>query len=235
MTGFVQLDAETGHIIRQFTVSQIMNANPRITFFDIPRADPNRVRTDAKGALGAWMVSPFHFNDVTPLTTAMAAAFPQFTPGDLLISSRTLNALFVLDPKTLHIKWYVVGATLRQHDADWEPDGTISVFDNRMGLGSSQIVSINPKTMTRKVVLDGAKMGFYSRIRGHHMYSHSGDLIIASPQQGLGFEVSPAGDVLMQYNNSGPAGTDLNLALMEFTWLPPGTFTQGKETCATHS
>lgn len=233
-TGFVQLDAESGRIKRQFTVRQIMDANPNVTFFDIPRADPNLLRTNAKGSLGDWMVDPFHFNDVEPLTAAMASAFPQFVAGDLLISARTLNALFVLDPKTLHIKWYIVGATLRQHDPDWEPDGTITVFNNRMGLGSSQIVSIDPKTMTAKVLLDGAKIGFYSRIRGRQMHSANGDLIIASPQQGMGFEVSPDGKDLMQYANTGPAGTGLNLALTEFTWLPPDSFTPGEATCATH-
>ena len=180
------------------------------------------------------MYDPFHFNDVEPLTAAMASAFPQFAAGDLLISSRTLNALFVLDPKTLHIKWYVVGATLGQHDPDWEPDGTISVFNNRIDRGSSQIVSIDPKTGARTVLLDGAKIGFYSRIRGRHMHSASGNLVIASPQQGESFEVNPAGKVVMQYADMGPAGTNLNLTMTELTWLPPDTFTKGDVTCATH-
>jgi outer membrane protein assembly factor BamB len=230
---FVQLDAKSGRIVRRFTVRQIMDANPKVTIFDIRHIDLALVQTNAKGALPFWAPEPFHFNDVEPLTAAMASAFPQFAPGDLLISSRNLNALFVLDPKTLQIKWYTVGATLRQHDPDWRPDGTISVFDNRMDLGSSQIVSIDPKTGTRKVLLDGAKVGFYSRIRGRQMYLVNGDLIIASPQQGMGYEVGLHGKVLMQYANPGPAGTNLNLALTNLDWLPPGTFTQEDATCAT--
>lgn len=231
MHSFVQLDAKSGRIVRQFTAGQIMEANPNVTFFDVLRADPNLVRTNAKESLGEWMVSTFHFNDVEPLTVARASAFPQFVPGDLLVSSRNLNALFVIDPTTLHIKWHAVGATLRQHDPDWESDGTIWVFDNRMGEGSSQIVSINPKTMARKVLLDGASIDFYSRIRGRQMHSAGGSLIVASAQQGEGFEASPDGKVLMQYANTGPAGTGLNLALTELTWLPPDTFTQEELTC----
>lgn len=230
---FVQFDAKSGRILRRFTVRQIMDANPNITFLDIRHADRNLVRTDAKGALGYWGPDPFHFNDVEPLTAAEASAFPQFAAGDLLISARNLNALFVLNPKTLHIKWYVVGATLRQHDPDWEPDGTIAVLDNRLDRGASRIVSIDPTSGTRKVLLDGAKIGFYSRIRGRQTRLADGDLIIASPQQGLGYEVSAKGKVLMKYADRGPAGTHLNLALTELSWLPPGTFTQGDATCAT--
>jgi hypothetical protein len=232
--GFVQLDAATGRIVRQFTAGQILDANPNVTFFEILRADRNLVRTNAKGSTSDWMTSSFHFNDVQALTAEMAPAFPQFAAGDLLISSRTLNALFVLDPKTLHIKWYVVGETLRQHDPDWESDGTISVFDNRLGQGSSHVISIDPKTKTSKVLLDGKKIGFYSRIRGRQMHSASGNLIIASPQQGMAYEVNAAGNDLMQYANLGPAGTGLNLALTEFIWLPPDAFTQENLACAKH-
>ena len=41
---------------------------------------------------------PTHLNNVEPLPRAMAAAFPQFAPGDLLISLRNMNTIAVLDP-----------------------------------------------------------------------------------------------------------------------------------------
>lgn len=231
-TAFVQLDAATGKIRQTITLRQIMDANPDLTVFDIPRFDHNMVRTNASGFHGHWLIDAFHFNDVEPLTEAKAAAFPQFAPGDLLISSRTLNTLFVIDPATLHIKWLRTGATLRQHDPDWGANGTITVFDNRLGRGASQIVSIDPKTDARKVVLDGSTIGFYSRIRGKHMRSARGDLMVASPQQGRAFEIGPDGNLLMDYYDLGPKGEGLNLALTQFTWAPPDTFNQQELSCA---
>ena len=65
--------------------------------------------------------------------TDMAAAFPQFAAGDLLVSMRNINAIAVLDGKTVLVKWWRTGPFLRQHDPDFLPNGHILVFDNRLG------------------------------------------------------------------------------------------------------
>jgi len=55
-----------------------------------------------------------------------------------------------------------------QHDPDFQPDGVITVFDNRPGgrpgsenryrgaMGGSRIPSIDPQTRARRTVFDGA-------------------------------------------------------------------------------
>ena len=54
---------------------------------------------------------PTHLNNVEPLPRAMAAAFPQFAPGDLLVSLRNVNTIAVIDPHTKRLKWSMTGGS----------------------------------------------------------------------------------------------------------------------------
>lgn len=54
-----------------------------------------------------------HLNDVEPLGSAIADEYPLFDAGDLLISLRHLNLVFVFDPETLTVKWHASG---RNHE-----------------------------------------------------------------------------------------------------------------------
>src|SRR5215213_8196601 len=93
-----------------------------------------------------------HLNDVDVLTPQLAAAFPRFAAGDVLVSLRNMDLLLVIDPTTLRIKWSQTGPFLRQHDPDFLPNGRISVFDNRSGgsepaaFGTSRIIETDPNT-----------------------------------------------------------------------------------------
>ncbi len=56
------------------------------------------------GAGGAG-TGQWHANDAEPLPKEYADAFPQFDAGDLLISFRNINLVFVASPTTGEIKW----------------------------------------------------------------------------------------------------------------------------------
>ncbi|WP_137699750.1 arylsulfotransferase family protein [Marimonas lutisalis] len=230
-TGPVELDLATGAVRREISLAAIMAANPRLGLFELARKDENAVETNATETIGQWLGDPVHFNDVEPLPAEMADVFDGFAAGDLLISARDLNTVFVVDPETLKVKWHHTGGMLRQHDPDWRPDGTISVFDNAMGLGTSRIITIDPETHATQITYDGEENGFYTRIRGKHMRTARGDLAIVSPQQGRAFELGPTGAPVLEFINLKPGVADKSFVLTEYLWLPETALDLEDVTC----
>lgn len=230
-TGLVRVNLGTGSIEQEISVAEIMAANPGLGLFELGRKDENAVETNATEVIGRWAIDPVHFNDVEPLPAAISQAFDAFDAGDLLLSARDLNTVMVLAPDTLEVKWHQTGGMLRQHDPDWREDGTISVFDNAMGLGVSRIISITSDTRNISVSFDGSQTDFYSRIRGKHMRTARGDLAIVSPQQGRTLEVGSDGTPILEFINLKPGSSDQNFVLTEYLWLPDTAISMEGKTC----
>ena len=204
----LRINRATGEVERAITLPQVMAANPDIDLFGVRQVDREDHSEWVEDGGGPW-----HPNDIEPLPKALAPAFPQFAPGDLLVSLRSLNLIVVLDPANLKVKWWRFGLARRQHDPDWNPDGTITIFDNNMHRGWSRILAVDPKTYARRTVLEGSKHGFYSHIQGKHQMLPTGGLLITSPQQGRVFEVDRAGKVVLELLNVyDDAGRLLNLS-----------------------
>ena len=115
-----QVDGETGDLIRSIKLETVAAANPNTHILDLRSTVHDAEHLD-----------PVHANDIEVLTSDIAKAFPMFSAGDLLINYRHTNLQFVLDPDTLKIKWWHLGAVDGGHDADFQPDGTITVFNNQ--------------------------------------------------------------------------------------------------------
>lgn len=227
------IDLASGEQQRRITVDQIMSANPGLGVLDLRLKRADNININSRNDGGRWLDDPWHFNDIDPLPAGLADRFPQFAAGDLLISSRSLNLVFVLDPESLAIKWWRIGAARRQHDPDWERDGTISILSNRMGQDTSEIVVIDPRTNDRRVRLDGRNMNFYTRIRGKHQTLPDGTMLIASSQQGRAFEIDRDGQMVLELINIRP-GDDaeaFNYIVTELSWLPPDFFSPEVPTC----
>lgn len=163
----------------------------------------------ATGSFKTRVNGEFHLNEVEELPPEKAAAFPMFEAGDLLLSLRNSNTLIVTDKDAKQVKWFKVGPFIRQHDPDWEADGTITVFDNHSDEsldgsrgGGSRIVKIDPKT-DQAVTLYGGRpeQPMYSPERGTHQTQADGDILITEAQSGRSFEVTPAGKVVWEYIN----------------------------------
>lgn len=213
-----------GKILQTITMRDIIDANPNIGILTLRMLRANDLGTNKRNTQGKWLNEPFHLNDVEPLPTAIADRFENFEAGDLLISARSLNLLFVLDPKTLHVKWWRVGATEHQHDPDWMANGEISVLNNRMGRDYSEIKAINPSAFRTHTLLDGRKHDFYTRIRGKHQVFEDGRIVVTSPQQGRAFEVDGNGKETLEIVNLKPDDHAMTYAITELRWLPPDYF-----------
>lgn len=226
----VWIDEETGEEVRALDLrKEVVHARDgeQQGYLDIRTRTPET----AAGRL-RYMDDPFHPNDVEPLRAEMAAAFPMFETGDLLISLRELNLVAVLDPETGALKWWHHGPWLKQHDPDFQPDGTITVYDNATGTGSSKIRRIDPADDT--VTLDFAGSGevpFYSWRRGKHQYLPNGNILLSEPEHGRVLEVDAAGKLVWDRHMVWDA--EHNLIVTEARHIPEDYFSDGALSCAT--
>ena len=229
----VKVATATGEIVRRITMDDIIAANPTIDILQIRQNDDNWGNGNPRNKSEEWLDDPFHLNDVEPLPAALADRFEDFKAGDLLLSARNLNLVFVVDPNTLEVKWWRSGAWRRQHDPDWEPTGEISIFDNRMSRDYSRIVSIAPASEKPRVVFDGRTNDFYSRIRGAHQFTAAGNLLIASTQQGRVFEVDSNGKTVFEIYNTRPGSDEFNYPVADAIWFSSDAFDFAKDSsCA---
>lgn len=163
----------------------------------------------ATGTFSTLVSGEFHLNEVEELSSAMAPAFPMFKTGDLMLSLRNRNLIVVTDPEVKTVKWWRIGPWIRQHDPDFEPDGTITVFDNHSDetldgsrQGGSRIVQVNPATNETRILYGGTeKQHFYSPERGTHQMQSDGSVLITEAQGGRVFEVDPKGNIVWEFVN----------------------------------
>lgn len=160
---------------------------------------------------------PYHLNDVEMLRPEMAAAFPMFEAGDLLVDLRNLQTMMVVDGKTHRIKWKMTGPFFGEHDPDFAPNGRIIMFDNRISghqpqLGYSKVMEIDPATKNVVWTYSGTDEDpFYSDIGGRVQWLPNGNILVGEPQGGRVFELARdadgKGEIVWQYVNQIAPGT----------------------------
>jgi hypothetical protein len=185
-----------------------------------------------------------HLNKIGELPSALAPAFPGFEAGDLLISLREQNMLAVIDPDSWRVKWHQVGPWLRQHDPEFNADGTLTVFNNNAYryalLGGEQadpdlpltstIERVDPATHRTKTLYGNAEgERFMSVIRGKQDPLPEGGLLITEFEAGRVFEVDAGGDTVWEYINRHDA--DHVAELTEARLYPRSYFTQTDWSC----
>lgn len=223
----VWLDAATGKAVKQLSLQQtiIPAGDDQLGMFSLLS------HPESEFGPPQYLSDPFHPNDVEPLKAAMASAFPEFAPGDLLISLRGPGLVAVIDPNTGRVKWWQNGPWFKQHDPDFEPDGKISVYDNHPSSGASRIMTVDPKTHETRVIFRGSKqVPFYSWERGKHQILENGNILITEPQHGRVFEVDPKGQLVWEREMVWDSKT--NLIVTEARHLPPAFYAGGPPTCS---
>lgn len=148
-----------------------------------------------------------HLNDVEPLPPSMADTYPLFEAGDLLVSLKHLNAVLVVDPSTLEVRWWAGGPFVQQHDPDFVGGGWIGVFDNREDgtargsrLGGSRVVGLKPGADSTAVWLgpsDPARV--YTSNRGSWQRLSNGNLLLTESNAGRVVEASPEGELVWEW------------------------------------
>ena len=147
-----------------------------------------------------------HLNDVEPLDPSMSDEYPLFQAGDLLVSLRNLDLVFVFNPTTKEVKWHSSDPFIFQHDPDFIGDGWIGVFDNNYDLsggellGGSRIVALQPHTDSVEVKFPTERSEpFYTRVAGKWQLLDNGNLLLAESTQGRVVEVNPSGETVWEW------------------------------------
>ena len=196
----VRTDAQTGEVLETLDLFDIMLASDLISIAPHVREELHDVT---------------HLNDVEVLDADMADAFPMFNAGDMVMSMRNIHTIWVVDGETHKIKWWFAGPLRGQHDPDFQPDGTITVFDNRGREASaetitdpdravgSRILRIDPKTNAYEAVFQSSDdLLFATTFRGKHEMLANGNILVAETDRGRAMEVTAAGELVWSYVNS---------------------------------
>lgn len=130
----------------------------------------------------------------------------RFRPGNLLLSSRTLNTLLVVDRDNGAVVWTYSEGLDRQHEAIMVPWGRIgqglfvafnnglrNVFADRQ----SSVVAVDP--VAGREVWRYTEPFFYSSLAGSQVSLPNGNLLVTSSHGGRAFEVTPSKDIVWQW------------------------------------
>lgn len=105
-----------GTLVEEYSIAKILlDHGHRALIYGIGRFEHNRI----------------HLNDAQPIIEEAGMA----EIGDVLISSRHLSTVALIEPKSGTIKWLKTGPWLNQHDINLLPDGRYSIFGNDMVRG----------------------------------------------------------------------------------------------------
>jgi hypothetical protein len=163
-----------------------------------------------------------HLNDVEPFPAGMAPGF--FGPGDVVVSLRNINTVFVFNTNTQKITFVSTGQFGAQHDPDFMDGNRLSVFDN-LGVRpaasprQSRIVILNAPEGTVEVAYEGTpEHPFFTNTMGKSQWLANGNLLVTESRRGRAFEVNQKGETVWEYLNA--VGDGMVGIVEEVTRLP---------------
>ena len=162
------------------------------------RADLSR--NQDRGAGGAHDRNRTHINSIQelPPNRWFDGGDARFRPGNILISARNLNTIYVIDKATREVVWRHDQGLDHQHEAAMIPrghpgEGNVVLFNNgledRYGYRSSAVVEIDPSTGAE--VWSYRAPDFFSSTGGTQQSLPNGHFLVTSSRGGRVFEVTP--------------------------------------------
>jgi hypothetical protein len=165
-----------------------------------------------------------HTNTIEILDGSFANRAGVFRRGNVLISSRRLDAIAIVDLDTEQVVWAMDGMWRAQHQPTFVAGGNILIFDNLGVPGQSKVFEFDP--ITQEIAWEyGRKPGqeFFSEYSGSCQRLANGDTLITESNQGRAFEVTPAHDTVWEFFNPNRVGerNEKIATLFEMVRYPP--------------
>jgi len=140
-----------------------------------------------------------HTNSVKVLSRTLAAKFPQFKPGQVLLSLRSLNTVAILDRPTRRVAWAAQGIWRMQHDAEFLDNGHLLLYDNFGSMRQTRILEYDPLTQAIPWAYSNEdSMFFNSLLRGMKQRLPNGNTFIVDPDNRRLFEVTRDKDLVWE-------------------------------------
>ena len=151
---------------------------------------------------------PTHINSVyeLPPNRWYESGDGRFRPGNILVSARTINTVFVIDRSSGKVVWQYTGNLDFQHEASMigtglPGEGLILVFNNgfhsRDRYRRSIVQAIDPTT--NEVSWDYGSKYLFSSVGGTVHILPGGNMLICSSQGGRAFEINADGDIVWEW------------------------------------
>jgi hypothetical protein len=151
---------------------------------------------------------PTHINSVheLPSNRWFDSGDERFRPGNILVSARTIDTIFIIDRSNGEVVWQYTGGLDYQHEASMiarglPEEGLILVFDNgfhsRDRYRRSIVRTIDPTT--NGVVRNFESQYLFSSVGGTAHMLPGGNMLICSSQGGRAFEVDAGGDIVWEW------------------------------------
>jgi hypothetical protein len=141
-----------------------------------------------------------HANGVRVLNRALAARFPLFKPGHVLLSARAIDAVAVLDPDAGRVVWAAKGVWKAQHDAEFLSNGRLLLYDNAGSSEQTRVLEYDPLTQaTPWAYSNENSTRFRALTRGVKQRLSNGNTLIVDPDHRRIFEVTPAKELVWEF------------------------------------
>jgi hypothetical protein len=130
---------------------------------------------------------------------------PQSQAGQALVSFREISTIALIDLKTSNVVWAQPGPWIRQHDAEFLPDGDLLVFDNEgdpNGYGDARVLEINPANFKIEWSYGGrSDQRLGSAARGSQARLKNGNTLIVESYAGRILEAMHDGKIVWEFIN----------------------------------
>lgn len=142
-----------------------------------------------------------HTNCVRVLRSDMAASFPGFQAGQVLLSMRNLNLIAMLDVAERRVVWAARGPWLAQHDPQFLDNGRLLLFDNLGSPHGSRVLEYDVQTQAMPWCYGGdASHDLYTSERGMSQRLPNGNTFVVNSEGGEMIEVTPEKEVVWYYS-----------------------------------
>jgi hypothetical protein len=173
-----------------------------------------------------------HTNTVQVLDGSHEKSPGIFKHGDVLISSRNIDVIALIDLPEERVTWALTGQWVAQHEPTLLPDGNILLLDNQGHYGMSKVIDLDPMTQEIVWAYEGTpENGFFTETSGSTHRLANGNTLIVESNSGRAFEVAADGEIVWEYFNPERAGENDQLIATLFdivridvdyvtSWLP---------------